>query len=183
MKFVRFGNIKAVKQKHFGLYDSFHSPPTDKGFYAMPHKAQEFFLIGSLSATQPHNFPKLPYSETVWEKWKDIVNEIHWDAKDEEYPKEYLEEMKEAHNKFRKRMNEIRKEFSLKNDDVIWHHLEDTIKTNEIIQRSGSWVSSRLKEYITAFDKEVARLKYRSSIEGGCRFSKDHFEIFVPFNI
>ena len=188
MKFVRFGTIQAVKQKHFGLYDSFHSPPTDKGFYAMPHKAQEFFLIGCLNETQPHNFPKVPYSETVWEKWKDIINDIPsvYDRETgmniTEYPKEYTDEMNEAQSKFKKRMRDIRKEFSLKNDDIIWHHLENTIKPNEIIQRNECWVSSRVKEYVKAYDKEMARLKYKSQFTP-YGFSKDHFEIFVPFNI
>jgi hypothetical protein len=188
MKFVRYGGIKSVSQKHFGEYDSFHSPPTKNGFYAMPHKAQEFFLIGCIDETQPHLFPKKPYSETVWNKWKDIINDIP-DVFDREtgmniteYPKEYTEEMEEARKKYNQRMRDIRKEFTLKDEDIIWHHLENMLPNNEIIQRHGSWVSSRVKEYKKAFKKEIARLKYNKKFTP-FGYSKDHFEVFITFNI
>jgi len=190
MKFVRFGNIKATRQKHFGEYESFHSPPVKDGFYAMPHKAQEFFLIGCIDETQPHLFPKTPYSEVVYEKWKDIINDIpiEWDKSGgcytnvTKYPKEYEDEMKEAKDKYLKIMRQIRREFTLKDEDIIWHHLENMIPHNEIIQRSGSWVSSRVKEYKKAFKKENARLKYSKKFTP-YGYSKDHFEVFIPFNI
>jgi hypothetical protein len=74
--FVRFGGTNIKKQKGFGKSDSFHSPPSTKGIYAMPLCAQEFFLIGSIDVYQPGTMPKEPHkkrnyedTEEVWDKF------------------------------------------------------------------------------------------------------------------
>lgn len=183
MKFVRFGNIKKTKQKHYGKRDSFHSPPVKEGFYAMPHKAQEFFLIGSISLTQPQLFPKVPYLESAYNKWEHVLDKIPFSVPFEEYPKEYLNDYKKASKKKNKRMRDIRREFVLKNEDEIWHHLGDYMKRNDILQTKGSWVLSRVKEYKKVFDKERYINRYKGNIDGFISRSKDHLEVFIPFNI
>jgi len=188
MKFVRFGNIKKIKQKHYGKRDSFHSPPAREGFYAMPHKAQEFFLIGSISLTQPHLFPKISYYEQVYEKWKHIIDDIPVMAEDSAFPKEYLKECEDANQKFKKRLRDIRSQFTLTKDQEIWHHLGDHMKNNDVIKREGSWVLSRVKEYNLAFNRVRSIDRYKMNLNGmkhgwSASFTKDHFEVFIPFNI
>lgn len=57
--FVRFGGLNIKKQKGFNQSpETFHEPPTNRGFYAMPKIAQEFFLIGSIDKTQKSIFAK-----------------------------------------------------------------------------------------------------------------------------
>ena len=185
MKFVRFGGIKAVKQKHFGKEDTFHSPPVNKGFYAMPYNAQEMYIISGISETQPHLFPKEDYMSKVWDKWKDVIDEIP-NVYDEGgnnitiLPKEYIKDSNIARKKYKQRKRAIRREFTLKYNDIIWHHLE--IPNQLIFKRSGSWVSSYVNDYIKALDKEISRLKYNRRITH-YGYSKDHFEVFIPFTI
>lgn len=65
--FVRFGGLDLKNQKGFNKYDnSYHSPPSPRGFYAMPKIAQEFFLIGSLESTQPGVFRKSGDEKDYW---------------------------------------------------------------------------------------------------------------------
>lgn len=53
MLFIRYGKLKPVKQLGYTEIDkSYHSPPSRRGFYAMPYKFQELFLIGSIESTQ-----------------------------------------------------------------------------------------------------------------------------------
>ena len=57
--FVRFGGLDLKNQNGFSQTpETYHQPPASRGFYAMPKIAQEFFLIGSLSSTQPGIFAK-----------------------------------------------------------------------------------------------------------------------------
>jgi len=55
--FIRYGRLHLTKQKGFESDSfhsaSFHSPPAQYGFYAMPIRFQELFLISSLDKTQP----------------------------------------------------------------------------------------------------------------------------------
>lgn len=63
-KFVRFGALKAQKQKHY-ISDveerTFHSPPAKYGFFAFPHHYIEEFLLMGLH-------PSNPTSKTKWVK-------------------------------------------------------------------------------------------------------------------
>ena len=56
-KFVRFGNLDHNKKqdKTFRTSGTFHSAPTNKGFYAMPKIRQEFFLISCIANTQKNS--------------------------------------------------------------------------------------------------------------------------------
>ena len=57
--FVRFGGLDVKAQKGFSQTpETYHQPPTTRGFYAMPKIAQEFFLIGCLDKTQKGIFAK-----------------------------------------------------------------------------------------------------------------------------
>ena len=76
--FVRFGGLDLKNQKGFDKDDnSYHSPPSPRGFYAMPKIAQEFFLIGSLECTQPGIFRKSENNSIDSENyWKNKLRQI-----------------------------------------------------------------------------------------------------------
>lgn len=59
MEFVRYGKLKPIKQLGYSYgYKAFHSPPSVRGFYAMPYGYEELFLIGSIEETQGIKIPK-----------------------------------------------------------------------------------------------------------------------------
>jgi len=73
--FVRFGGLNLKKQKGFSNDPkTFHSPPSNRGFYAMPKVAQELFLIGSMDVYQPGVVPiwKDKYDYDEFEKRRKI---------------------------------------------------------------------------------------------------------------
>lgn len=73
--FVRFGGLDLKNQKGYSKApETYHQPPTSRGFYAMPKIAQEFFLIGSLNSTQPGIFAK--DSANVEKYWRDKLRQI-----------------------------------------------------------------------------------------------------------
>lgn len=173
--FVRFGGLDLKNQKGFNSpkdRSGYHAPPTTRGFYAMPKILQEFFLIGSLSKTQPEIFPKCP----EWhENETDVDKEfrVNWD---------WVTHRKRCDKVYKN----IRKEFR-KDKGYVWHHLKDETPINEVISRHNSWIKTSIKVWAKALQKEVLGNRYGSDIFttntvnnarfNGC-YSKDHFEVF-----
>ena len=158
--FVRFGGLNLKKQKGFSNDPkTFHSPPSNRGFYAMPKVAQELFLIGSMDVYQPGVVPI----------WKD----------------------KYDYDEFEKRrkisLSSIRKEF-VKTSGNIWHHLQDYVSNNEILDSNGSWIKTDINVWKKAFSKMSLNHRYgedsfsvkdinkSKGIMG--YYSKDHCEVF-----
>lgn len=167
--FVRYGRLHLTKQEGYGK-DSFHAPPAPYGFYAMPIRFQELFLVGSLEKTQPEvlSIPKKLNREN---------NPIDFDWK------EYEKVRKDRYKK-------IIHKFVVKNEDVIWHHLD--IKPNMILTSYGSWYKSSVRDWKLALIKESVKLR-AEGVAGFCGerinllseipkkvgfYSKDHFEVF-----
>jgi len=172
--FIRYGKLHLIKQKSFGK-DSFHAPPTQRGFYAMPIRFQEMFLIGSIDKTQPDQLK-------ISDKYNPDKNpEATW----------------ENYNKIRdKKLKNIIHKFKIKNEDFIWHHL--TVKNNLIVSTYGSWYKTTVRDWKVALIKESVRLRSESMVSFGYKgpgknleqvpkkigyFSKDHFEIFIDSKI
>ena len=62
-RFIRFGKLDSfqIQNVHIGKAKeppSIHAAPEKRGFYAMPLKYQEMFLISSLETTQKDTFSK-----------------------------------------------------------------------------------------------------------------------------
>jgi hypothetical protein len=159
--FVRFGglDIKVQKGHRREEESGYHSPPSTRGFYAMPKVAQEFFLISSLEKTQPGIFPKKPKEGETWEEYR---------------------------RREKKLLRNIRKEF-VRKDGYVWHHLGEYVPVKEVVSRHGSWVRTSITAWKKAFMKSSMKCRYDSggnSINGSCRaglfgiFSKDHLEVF-----
>jgi hypothetical protein len=165
--FVRFGGLDLKNQKGFSKDDDdYHTPPAPRGIYAMPKIAQDFFLIGCISITQPGIFPKNKFEE-------DGI---------------LIDNSKVA----KKRYREIRKEFRKTNGEI-WHHLEEYTNHKDILQRHNSWIKTDMKTWSKAFSKmstsmRYGRMKYdlengvnvRGDGKGGITgwYSKDHCEVF-----
>jgi hypothetical protein len=164
--FVRFGGLDLKNQKGFSKEDNnYHSPPTTRGFYAMPKIAQEFFLLGSLSSTQPGIFAKL--GDNVVEKKS--KNKNYW----------------------RDKLRQIRKEFRKTNGEI-WHHLEEYTNHKDILQRHNSWIKTDIKTWAKSFSKMSTSMRYgrhKFDLENGVNvrgdgkgitgwYSKDHCEVF-----
>ena len=157
--FVRYGRLHLTKQQGFGK-ETFHSPPTKRGFYAMPIRFQEMFLIGSLEKTQPDvlNLPK----NIIGEKYYEIKN---------------------------KRLKKIYHKFTVKNNDVIWHHLDSNNK--HILDRNGSWVKTFVYNWKKCLYKEILKLRnegfeYKDKLDEIPKksyYSKDHFEVFFDTKV
>lgn len=169
--FVRFGGLDLKTQKGFGK-ETYHAPPTSRGFYAMPKVLQEFFLIGSLQETQPYNFPKCPKWKEDWtEEEKLNFDQFNW---------------KEYEQKRQKVKSNIRKEFR-KDKGFIWHHLIDESPVNEVVSRCNSWIKTSIKVWAKSIQKEVLNNRYgigmfATKTVNNARFSgfysRDHFEVF-----
>jgi hypothetical protein len=179
--FVRFGGVNLKPQKGYKKSDSFHGPPTPRGFYAFPKIAQEFFLIGSMDKFQPSTVPKvkdIPYpgkdaSQEDKDKWEKEVDSHDWEA-DEKRRKNAISAM--------------RKEFK-RIDGNIWSHLGEYVKRSEIIAEHGSWVKTSIKEWQRAFNKMSLKHRMPSDKDLGTNnintargimgyFSQDHCEVF-----
>lgn len=171
--FVRYGRLHLTKQEGFGK-DSYHAPPTQYGFYAMPIRFQELFLIGSLDKTQPEVL-SLP---------KKLDSEQNPDF-----------DYKEYSTKRKKRYKSIIHKFIVKNDDVIWHHLN--LKTNVVLASYGTWNKSLVRDWKKALIKESVNLRAKciagfmgeSNIKleeipkKTGHYSKDHFEVFFDTKV
>lgn len=177
-KFVRFGKLGLVKQEGHGK-DAFHAPPAPAGFYAMPYKFQELFLVSSMDKYQPKqlNMPKN-------DKFRDEEGNMDFDG--------MIKKQKE-------RMAAIRHEFTIHPHTEFWHHLQ--VPRNEIIEQYGSWVKTNFNAWKKAIVKEQVKLRAQSlgSIFGSADkvagrsinsvpkrtgyFSKDTFEVFFDTKI
>ena len=181
--FVRFGKLDHNnKQKGYGE-DNFHSPPSSRGFYAMPKVAQEWFLLGSLSSYQP----KVPFPKNPWD---DYYHSETGERIKEGSPSE--EEVEEYEKRRERVFKSIRREFK-KTNGHIWHHLGSLCKPNEVLDRHNSWVKTEMSVWRKAFNKCSLSDRYQTadwvskeddkfSINdyGGITgyVSKDHYEVF-----
>jgi len=171
--FIRYGRLHLTKQEGFGK-DSYHAPPTQYGFYAMPIRFQELFLISSLDKTQP-DVLSLP---------KKLDREKNPDFDYDEYSK-----------KRRNRYKSIMHKFVVKNDDVIWHHLN--LKPSVVLASYGTWNKSLVRDWKKALIKESVNLRAKciAGFMGECNinlgeipkktgyYSKDHFEVFFDTKV
>lgn len=177
--FVRFGGLDLVNQKGFGK-DTYHAPPARRGFYAMPLLAQEMFLVGSLSTTQPAQWPKSPISSDEKES-------------PEEKNKQGEEFDSKKHYKRRVQIHrQIRKEFR-KTTGYIWHHLFSDVDSHEVVARHNQWVKTSIKAWQDAFSRRSLNDRYGedsfkvNSINEARGISgyycKDHYEVFFDEKI
>lgn len=178
--FVCFGKLGLIKQKGFGS-ESFHAPPAQLGFYAMPKRFQELFLIGSLDKTQA--------------KYLGYPKEPDWDTASDE-------EVETYHKKRKTRFKAIRHEFEIPIETEFLHHLDTP--HNEVISSHGTWVKTNYKAWKKALSKESVKLRAQSLAPwprtktgeknyqpGGINsinkrsgaYSKDHFEVFFDTKV
>lgn len=172
--FIRYGRLHLTRQEGFGG-DTFHAPPAPLGFYAFPIRFQELFLVGSIEEFQPKQIglPKRPhygdegFNNFDWEKYEEIR---------------------------KKRLKKIIHKFTMKNEHLIWHHLD--AKQNVILDSYGSWIKTTVRNWKISLKKESVRLRAESLGDGflkveklaevrpktGC-FSKDHFEVFIDTKV
>jgi len=188
-RFIRFGkldsfqiqNVHVVKGKEPG---SIHVAPEKRGFYAMPLKYQELFLIGNIQDTQPKsvfpknkngNYPAMDYKNAV--EYNAHKAEVEaWLAAEKEYDKkiDYIKH------------NLIRHSFTLKDSDLIWNHLHfyNAVPNKEICRRSGDWVLTTVASYKKAIGKSIAKMAKDYEMHRGninvSKLDRDCFEVFIP---
>jgi len=179
--FIRYGRLHLTKQQGHDK-DSFHAPPSTKGFYAMPIRFQELFLIGSIDKTQPDQVA--------------IPKKVKEDSTSENFDWVKYEKVR------KEKLKKIIHKFNVKNEDLIWHHLTD-VKHNLIIDKNGTWVKTSVRDWKKVLKKESLRLRVESistsmfggddKSTGGKRleevrpktgwYSKDHFEVFFDTKV
>lgn len=182
--FVRFGGLNLKPQHGYSKEQkSFHAPPTNRGIFAMPKVAQEFFLVGNIGHFQKGIMPKAPEypgyqaPDDVLAEWEKKRDAFDWNA---------------FHKRCTDNRSAIRKEFT-KRDGGIWHHLEEYTDRNEIIAMHGSWVKTSIKAWMKAFSKMSVIHRYGERRDSGWDFSvksindakgitgfysKDHCEVY-----
>jgi hypothetical protein len=96
----------------------------------------------------------------------------------------------EAENEYYDKLSLIRKEFTLKNDDLIWSHFVELVKPNEALDRNKYWVLTTVETYAKLLtkcsltdrinsSKHVDTGNINSVKKGSGFFSKDHYEVFI----
>jgi hypothetical protein len=198
--FVRYGGLDLKAQKGFKSKEdkSYHSPPTTRGFYAMPKIAQEMFLVSSMDEFQPGTMPKLPeypYHKEV----KDSEGNMTLSPEDKAAWKKLSDEFDYVAHEAQSKINlsNMRKEFK-RSEGNIWHHLEEHTPNNEVIGRNGSWIKTSIKAWQKAFMKDSINGRYGEDFGGmddrenkgrglnsinnarglNGMYSKDHYEVF-----
>lgn len=165
--FVRYGKLHLVKQEGYGE-DTFHAPPAPKGFYAMPIKFQEMFIVGSVMDSQPKifNVPKRFFEDVI--------------------------DFEECEKDRKKRMRDNYHKFVVDDTGEIWHHLD--VKRSLILDEHGTWFKTTVANWKKALRKENIKLRSESlkffkdnNINNvkkyGGFFSKDHFEVFFDTKV
>ena len=171
--FIRVGNLGPVKQKGFNSNDEsmgMHKPPAIYGFYAMPYRFQEWFLIGSIEYFQPKIFGCL-----ADKKFEKEDGSFDWKAQ------------AELRNKL---LRQHTHKFSVNATDELWHHLIKHVPNNEVLQRHGAWIKTSFKAWQKALSKESVNLRIESgsgNINNTTKrtgyYSMDHFEVFFDYKI
>lgn len=175
-KFVRYGKLKATKQKGYEENPtSFHTPPAIRGFYAMPYKFQEMFLISGIDETQNINIPYKKEEAFIIDTVKNINKEYELDPEENSSLSELLEN-KSFETWIDKNKNgedvvwmsykapqygRVRKEFYVDKDELVWSHLTN-VPNNEILARQGSWINTTVGTYCKYIKKYV--FKRRSEL-------------------
>jgi hypothetical protein len=176
-KFIRIGNIDSYKlQKRWEGSTpkdkmTTHVAPAKRGFYASPLQFQEPFLLSSLENSQPELFKKQPIKP-------------HEDASEEEW-KQYWDAMEPLDAIRKDVINRNKKVFTLKDSDIIWHHLNDYLKRVDIIKQNNDWCLTTIKDWKKAVGRCLETdIHYYGkdpySKLTAHNFTKDHYEIFVP---
>jgi len=172
-RFIRFGKLDSfqIQNVHVGKVkepSSMHIAPEKRGFYAMPLKYQEMFLISSLEDTQKSVFPK----------WNPQRDNDGWpvDGEADKYDQQV--------NYIKHHL--IRHSFMLKDSDLIWHHLHfyNAVPINEIERRVGDWVLTSVGTFKKAIGKAIAKTAKEWEMHRGnvntAKLDKDAFEVFIP---
>ena len=155
--FVRFGGLDLKNQKGFSKDDdSYHSPPTTRGFYAMPKIAQEFFLIGCLDKTQPGIFSK---NSKLKDEWKIKLSQIR-------------KEFRKTNGEIWHHLGEYTKHKDILDRKGSW------IKTDiKVWEKSFSKMCTILRGR-NKYDLESGNTKVYPNRGLMGNFSKDHCEVF-----
>ena len=177
--FIRYGGLDLKNHKKNRKKDKYHTPPANRGIYAFPLCAIEYYLIGAIDEFQKEIFPKkpkYPYHKEINDKLSD-EDQLEWDniydAFDYDNHEKQVEHIKRL----------IRKTFK-KSKGTIWHHLEKYLNRKSIIlNRCNSWVKTSIKDWQKAFIKSSMYDRYYDSknINNVLLFgysSKDHYEVF-----
>ena len=201
LEFVTYGGLSLTKQKGYGG-TTFHSPPASKGIYAFVWPYIERFLLGGGEFVDPKIRGKGQRQRMSYVKDKDgnvITNDhLDWEKymsdemgkvnsfsrkipgakEDDEYDKKYKQFLYK---------DTPRKKF--KYDGPIWHHLMDTVRPHEVLNRHGDWVKTDMDTFKTAFQKELKSMLIQSRKDWPTAqptlkwVSWDHLEVFIDSKI
>lgn len=208
MNFVRFGGLSPVKQDHYTTGDdkTFHNPPRKKGNYAFPYPYIELFLIGSTSdpghISNKSKWLKDDNGNRI--KIEDFLKNDRLEFGVDDINPKYIKLLKKYNIKIKDLrtledkkdkciyLSVIKKPKIFKYDGEIWHHLGNHLKPHQIIETSGSWVKSDMKDYIYALklehheckkgmfkifkDKSIDNIKNKNPFNF---YAKDHLEVFI----
>jgi len=177
LKFARFGGLSSVNQRGYKcIPETFHSPPSTRGFYCFVWPHYEMFLLGADWTKNPKvTGAKFMY---VRDNKDNIVTDLH-----SEYESVYSDK-----NKYWSINTSEYNEFLVKNEDLdcdefdskwnllnlpkfvlvtkpspriftydgeLWHHLGEHLKQHQILATKGGWCKSTVQDYRTALEKEM----------------------------
>jgi hypothetical protein len=166
--FVRYGGLSSVPQAGYDLHaQGFHKPPARRGIYAFVHGFVQPFLIGT-TTLDPRR------QEYVRNLKGEIITTDHPDY--ERYSSSKLNYALLKGGKHA--LVRHKKPVHFKYNGLIWSHLGERMKPNEIQKRVGWWVLSDMPAYIRALKREVGVYNsHRARTRMG--YDIDHMEVFI----
>jgi len=199
MKFIRYGGLSSIKQKHYKTKDkTFHNPPVKYGFFAFPYQYVEKFLLTATNKPghitnkskwlKDNNGNKIKCKDfydsdfNIKQKWIKYLKYKNIKKSDIQY---CMEHKKISY------VTILNKPRIFEYNGLIWHHLNNI---NEyIIKENGSWILTTMQNYILLLKKEKhANLKELNKIDkssigkitdpfkgSGLTIGKDHLEVFI----
>ena len=218
--FVRWGSLNKAKHKESrkqqeeNLYvfePGYHVAPTYKGIYAFPQGLVDDFLLGGVRPSKDcqrvfflkdENGNKLHYDDVVQWIFGEYGQTTNQRAIDYCIIKPKYKALchkygiKKARNIFSDENGYAcyfvhkHHHFTYKGD--LWHHLDNDLKPQDIIDKKGCWVKTSYQVYVQQLKRYIYTEKFDTYLEfkkskdisgnpHGMRnfYSKEHFEVFI----
>lgn len=186
--FLRFGNLKSIKQDGYKKEDSFHGAPARKGIYAFISFMIEPFLLGGYNEIGT-KYSKYKYvrdskgnkiitcryyidkNRPPVDKYSDYFD---YNVSITDEHRAYLEKRYGAKQKnlfisdhYDEKtgfvyMITLKKPKRFKYTKEIWHHHVETTPRHLILKEKGDWILTDFNTFVLAFNKAIHNdMKYR----------------------
>ena len=187
--FQRWGDLSPVIQRGYkSNLETFHAPPSRRGFYAYPKGQIETFLLSRnifdhrlyerlpLTMKQINEDPK--YKDSYYScQWKSEKANCYWDDNYGILSDEELEQFQNENQYICK----LKSPKIFRHSGMIWHHLNQWTPLHEIEQEKESWILTTSEAHYNALLKEFHSRNYRKKTKQ-VPYCRDYIEVFIEKN-